>query len=77
MVNLIDAAVQQLSGDPSMTNSPSALDPTLASQLREAATQLIGRLSDRAAYAAPEEFEEIRAVIRGLRLFCSLPPNAA
>jgi hypothetical protein len=36
-------------------------------QLQRAASQLIARLSDRAAYATPEEFSEIRGLITMLR----------
>jgi hypothetical protein len=32
-----------------------------------AASKLITRLSDRAAYATPEEFDEIRGLIKALR----------
>jgi hypothetical protein len=40
------------------------------SMMEQAASKLIKRLSDRAAYASNEEFEEIRGLIKALRALC-------
>ncbi len=40
---------------------------TQLDQVETAASKLIDRLSDRAAYASKEEFEEIRGLISALR----------
>jgi hypothetical protein len=37
------------------------------SKVEQAASKLIDRLSDRAAYASHEEFQEIRGLIKALR----------
>ena len=37
------------------------------SKVETAASKLIARLSDRAAYASQEEFQEIRGLIKALR----------
>ena len=46
---------------------------TQLTQLERASAQLIARLSDRAAYASGEEFNEIRALITMLRGLVAKP----
>ena len=47
-------------------------DPTTQlARIQEAASPLINRLCERAAYASKEEFEEIRSLVKELRQFAT------